>query len=233
MMKRILMLSLIALLSIMTTVICTACSFNKTIKVPVTVKFYIGDNLWKQTEAFAGDSVSLPFYGEETDTHYYAWLINGEGEPLINRFVAEENTSLFVKQIEKATITFKVGENIVDTKRVKHGEKINLEDIIEETETQYYKGWSVAGGNGALVKTCIVKSNITFVATGITDKAVVTYIDGNSTVAVEYVRHGEVILLKTLPDINFIGWKIDGEGAVFNKTYIISDNTNFVAEFVD
>ena len=233
MMKRILMLSLIALLSIMTTVICTACSFNETTKVPVIVKFYIGDDLWKQTEAFAGDLVSLPFYGEETDTYYYAWLINGEGEPLINKFVAEENTSLFVKQIEKATITFKVGENIVDTKRVKHGEKINLEDIIEETETQYYKGWSVAGGNGALVKTCIVKSNITFVATGITDKAVVTYIDGNSTVAVEYVRHGEVILLKTLPDMNFIGWKIDGEGAVFNNTYIISDNTNFVAEFVD
>ena len=108
--KRIFSWVVIALLGVMTTFICSACSLlggSQTVKVT----YYVDGEVWREITVNEGDLIVLPKYESETEI-FNGWQVNGQGDALTGTYVANGNTVFIANLRELAKLTFYVNNQV-------------------------------------------------------------------------------------------------------------------------
>ena len=126
------------------------------------------------------------------------------------------------------TVTFKDGDQVVKTAKVKSGEKIAAADIptdLADTADAEFEGWF--NGDAAFDKDAAITSKATYTAKW-TSIYTVTFQNGDQVVKTAKVKSGTVISAQDVPgaladtDYAFLGWFV-GDAAYDSSAAVTSD----------
>ncbi len=203
-----------------------------------TVTFKDGDKVVKTAKVKSGEKIAsadVPADLEDTDDAEFEGWFNGDAA-----FDADATITANVTYTSKwsglLTITFKDGDQVVKTAKVKSGEKIAAADIptdLADTAEAVFEGWF--NGDAAFDKDAVITSNATYTAKW-TSIYTVTFQNGDQVVKTAKVKSGEKIASADIPsdladkaDAAFDGW-FNGSVA-FNKDAAITSNATYTAKW--
>lgn len=203
-----------------------------------TVTFKDGDKVVKTAKVKSGEKIAsadVPADLEDTDDAEFEGWFNGDAA-----FDADATITANVTYTSKwsglLTVTFKDGDQVVKTAKVKSGEKIAAADIpsdLADTAEAVFEGWF--NGDAAFNKDAVITSNVTYTAKWIALYRV-TFMNGDQVVKVAKVKSGEKIASVDIPsdltdkaDAAFDGW-FNGSVA-FNKDAVITSNATYTAKW--
>ena len=204
-----------------------------------TVTFKDGDQVVKTAKVKSGEKIAsadVPTdLADTSDATFEGWF-NGEAA-----FDADATITANVTYTSKwsglLTVTFKDGDQVVKTAKVKSGEKIAAADIptdLEDTQDAAFEGWF--NGEAAFDKDAAITSNATYTAKW-TSIYTVTFQNGDQVVKTAKVKSGEKIASADIPsdladtaEAVFGGW-FNGDAA-FDKDAVITSNVTYTAKWI-
>ncbi len=204
-----------------------------------TVTFKDGDKVVKTAKVKSGEKIAsadVPADLEDTDDAEFEGWFNGDAA-----FDADATITANVTYTSKwsglLTVTFKDGDQVVKTAKVKSGEKIAAADIptdLADTADAEFEGWF--NGDAAFDKDAAITSNATYTAKW-TSIYTVTFQNGDQVVKTAKVKSGEKIAAADIPsdladtaEAVFEGW-FNGDAA-FNKDAVITSNVTYTAKWI-
>ena len=195
-----------------------------------TVTFKDGDQVVKTAKVKSGEKIAsadVPADLENTDDAEFEGWFNGDAA-----FDADATITANVTYTSKwsglLTVTFKDGDQVVKTAKVKSGEKIAAADIptdLADTADAEFEGWF--NGDAAFDKDAAITSNATYTAKW-TSIYTVTFQNGDQVVKTAKVKSGAVISAQDVPgaladtDYAFLGWFV-GDAAYDSSAAVTSD----------
>lgn len=204
-----------------------------------TVTFKDGDQVVKTAKVKSGEKIAsadVPTdLADTSDATFEGWF-NGDAA-----FDADATITANVTYTSKwsglLTVTFKDGDQVVKTAKVKSGEKIAAADIptdLEDTQDAAFEGWF--NGEAAFDKDAAITSNATYTAKW-TSIYTVTFQNGDQVVKTAKVKSGEKIAAADIPsdladtaEAVFGGWS-NGDAA-FDKDAVITSNVTYTAKWI-
>ena len=233
--KRLLSWVVIAMFSVMTAVMCSACSLDGLFggsAETYTVTYYVDGEVWKTVTATDGELIILPKYESDTEI-FNGWKLNGQGDAIKGIYTVNGNTIFIADFKESVKLTFYVNNEVWKVDYTEPGQLFFL-PVVADAVSYKFNGWKINGQGETLNNSCIVEEATVFVA-DITDtgKRLLTYIvDGSAWNAVE-VNKDTNVALDTVTETNgriFKGWKVNGEGTTYSN-YALQEDTVLVAHF--
>lgn len=233
--KRLLSWVVIAMFSVMTAVMCSACSLDGLFggsAETYTVTYYVDGEVWKTVTATDGELIVLPNYESETEI-FNGWKLNGQGDAMNGIYTVNGNTIFIADFKESVKLTFYVNNEVWKVDYTEPGQLFFL-PVVADSVSYKFNGWKINGQGETLNNSCTVEEATVFVA-DVTDtgKRLLTYIvDGSAWKAVE-VNKDTNVALDTVTETNgrtFKGWKVNGEGTTYTN-YALQEDTVLVAYF--
>lgn len=218
---------------VLTAALFVACDQTKT----YTVTFKNGEAVVKTVSVQDGATIAdadVPADLEDTDDAVFEGWFNGE--------VAFDKTAAITGDVTYTakwtslfTVTFKDGDTVIATAKVKDGEKIADADIpadLADTADAAFEGWF--NGDSAFDKDAAITANVTYNAkwTGLFN---VTFMNGDTQVKAVKVKDGAVISAEDVPgaladtDFAFLGWFV-GDVA-YDSSVAVTSNIVVNAKF--
>lgn len=218
---------------VLTAALFVACDQTKT----YTVTFKNGEAVVKTVSVQDGATIAdadVPADLADTDDAVFEGWFNGE--------VAFDKTAAITGDVTYTakwtslfTVTFKDGDTVIATAKVKDGEKIADADIpadLADTADAAFEGWF--NGDSAFDKDAAITANVTYNAkwTGLFN---VTFMNGDTQVKAVKVKDGAVISAEDVPgaladtDFAFLGWFV-GDVA-YDSSVAVTSNIVVNAKF--
>ena len=176
-----------------------------------------------------------------TGYNFVKWCEDPEGETAFDDRKLTGDITLYAKwDLNKSnyTVTYKVGEDIYDTKEVAEGTSITLISYTAEVNERF-NGWILDGKEYKAGASFTVNSNTTFTAS-ITKLQSITFVSDEDILKTVYIAKNESITLPTAAELsleeNFLGWVISaGSSDLYfggtEFTLDVSDDIIFYARY--
>ena len=203
-----------------------------------TVTFKNGDDVIATAKVKSGEKIAaadIPANLANTaDATFEGWF---NGDVAFDKDAAiSANVTYTAKWAGILTVTFKEGDNVIATAKVKSGEKIAAADIpsdLADKADVAFDGWF--NGDVAFDKDAVISANVTYTAKW-TSIYTITFKNGDEVIATAKVKSGEKIAAADIPsdladkaDVAFDGW-FNGDAA-FDRDAVISANVTYTAKW--
>lgn len=219
---------------VLTAALFVACDQTKT----YTVTFKNGETVIKTVSVQDGATIAdadVPADLEDTDDAVFEGWFNGDDVAFDKTAAITSDVTYTAKWTSLFTVTFKDGDEVIATAKVKDGEKIADADIpadLADTADAAFEGWF--NGDSAFDKDAAITANVTYNAkwTGLFN---VTFMNGDTQVKAVKVKDGAVISAEDVPgaladtDFAFLGWFV-GDVA-YDSSVAVTSNIVVNAKF--
>ena len=142
---------------------------------------------------------------------FVKWCEDAEGETAFDDRTLTADITLYAKwdkNKENYTVTYKVGEEVYDTKEVVEGTEITVISYTTDVDKRF-NGWMFNGKEYKAGDSVVVNSNITFTAS-ISNLQSIIFVSGEDILKTVYLAKNETITLPTGAELsleeNFLGW---------------------------
>ncbi len=219
---------------VLTAALFVACDKTKT----YTVTFKNGETVVKTVSVQDGATIAdadVPADLEDTDDAVFEGWFNGDAA-FDKTAAITSDVTYTAKWTSIFTVTFKDGDKVVKTAKVKSGEKIASADVpadLEDTDDAEFEGWF--NGDAAFDADATITANVTYTSKW-SGLLTVTFKDGDQVVKTAKVKSGEKIASADIPtdladtaDAEFEGW-FNGDAA-FDKDAAITSNATYTAKW--
>ena len=219
---------------VLTAALFVACDKTKT----YTVTFKNGETVVKTVSVQDGATIAdadVPADLEDTDDAVFEGWFNGDAA-FDKTAAITSDVTYTAKWTSIFTVTFKDGDKVVKTAKVKSGEKIASADVpadLEDTDDAEFEGWF--NGDAAFDADATITANVTYTSKW-SGLLTVTFKDGDQVVKTAKVKSGEKIAAADIPtdladtaDAEFEGW-FNGDAA-FDKDAAITSNATYTAKW--
>lgn len=211
---------------VLTAALFVACDKTKT----YTVTFKNGETVVKTVSVQDGATIAdadVPADLEDTDDAVFEGWFNGDAA-FDKTAAITSDVTYTAKWTSIFTVTFKDGDKVVKTAKVKSGEKIASADVpadLENTDDAEFEGWF--NGDAAFDADATITANVTYTSKW-SGLLTVTFKDGDQVVKTAKVKSGAVISAQDVPgaladtDYAFLGWFV-GDAAYDSSAAVTSD----------
>ena len=219
---------------VLTAALFVACDKTKT----YTVTFKNGETVVKTVSVQDGATIAdadVPADLEDTDDAVFEGWFNGDAA-FDKTAAITSDVTYTAKWTSIFTVTFKDGDKVVKTAKVKSGEKIASADVpadLENTDDAEFEGWF--NGDAAFDADATITANVTYTSKW-SGLLTVIFKDGDQVVKTAKVKSGEKIAAADIPtdladtaDAEFEGW-FNGDAA-FDKDAAITSNATYTAKW--
>ena len=137
------------------------------------------------------------------------------------------------------TVVFKNGEEVLDTQTVVYGDKAVAPEEPTAPQGLYFHGWSADGETVFDPTTSVITQDLVLYPLFGQEVAIVTFKDGDTILKEERVVKGETVG-EFMPEYDilasrkvFMGWKVNGEGEIFDYATSLNEDTVLVASWAN
>lgn len=197
------------------------------------VKFKVDDSIYGHQIIAKNNCANLPANPTKDGYEFDGWSLNGiDVITDITTKQVTENTTYIAVFTKLYTVTFVYEDTTKDIQSIRNG-NYATSVTIENTANKIFNGWAV---NGVIIdlSTYKIVADTTFIA-DITYKYDVVFKSGDDIVETQTITANQYA---TSPTTNptkdgfvFKGWSIDGVNVIKINSYMITQNTEFIAVF--
>lgn len=196
------------------------------------VKFMVDDTVYNSQFVVKNGYATIPTNPIKGGYEFDGWTTNGvDIISNINTTMVTQNTTYVAKFTKLHTVTFMYEDTIKEIQTVRNGEyPTNIS--VDNTEYKIFNGWKL---NDTIVDITSQKivADTTFVA-DITYKYDVKFMVDDTEYDSQIVVENGYATVPTNPlktNYNFDGWSTNGSDIINVNTFVITNNTKFIAVF--
>ncbi len=174
---------------------------------------------------------TMPTTPLKTGYTFLGWSIDGANVVDISTITIESDTTFTAVFNKQFTVQFVSEDTTISTQSIDNGAYATAPSV-ENTTYKVFNGWKV---NGTLVDVASyrITSDLIFIA-DYTYKYDVSFMVDDVEYDSQVVMAGTYATLPSNPtkdECSFIGWSLDGETVIDLSTYVINNDTVFIAVF--
>ena len=175
---------------------------------------------------------------------FKGWSLSENGEIVkLSGITITTNTTFYaVYEVNKYSVTFYNGTDVIETITVKYGTKaseINISAFAPSREGYKFKGWSLTNGGAVADLTAVtIDKSTTLFAVYAKITYTVTFYSGETQLKTLTVDYGTNLSAISLTGVStskagyiFRGWSLWNGGAVVNAAYSVKSDTDFYAVY--
>jgi len=207
-------------------------TFTADITYKYDVKFIVDNTIYNSQIIVKNNFATLPNNPTKSGYAFDGWTINGVD--IVNNITSipvTQNVSYVARFTQVHTVTFVFDGQTISTQTIRHENYATI-PTYTANEHKVFNSWMV-NGSFVNVNEYSIVSNTVFTA-NITYKYDVTFMNETEIFATQLVTSGSFATLQDTPsksNFYFDGWTLDGENTIDLATYVITQNTTFIAKF--